>query len=134
MRFRSTFLALVAVQALHSLEEYIFELYNVFPAARFVSGLVSQDLARGFLMANLSFIVFGLWCYGWPVRRGWPSAVPLAWFWVVIEVMNGILHPTWSLVRGGYAPGVLTALILLPLALLLARQLLAERDREPAAA
>lgn len=89
MRLRSTFLALVAGQALHSLEE--------------------------------------LW---WPVRRGWPSAVPLAWFWVVIEMINGILHPAWSLVRRGYAPGVLAALVSLPLALLLARQLLEQPNRE----
>ncbi len=72
MGFRSTFLALVVVQALHSIEEYVFRLYEVFPPARFLSGLIYPDLETGFLIANVSFVVFGAFCYWWPVRRGWP--------------------------------------------------------------
>ena len=64
--FKSTFLMLIMVQALHSLEEHAFRLYDVFPPATFVSSLL------------------------WPVRRGWPSAVPLAWLWVGIELLNGV--------------------------------------------
>ncbi len=130
LRFRTTFLALVSAQALHSLEEYAFHLYDVFPTARFVSGLVSPDLGRGFLIVNAALIVFGFCCYWWPVRRGWPSAVPIAWFWVGIEVVNGVGHPAWSLLSWGYRPGALTALLLLlPLALLLARQLIGHVNR-----
>ena len=120
---KSMFLALVVVQALHSLEEYAFRLYEVFPPARFVSGLFSNDLARGFVIFNFGLVAFGLWCYLWPVRRGWPSAIPLAWLWVGIELVNGIGHPSWSLLRGGYTPGVVTALALLWLALSLAHRL-----------
>lgn len=126
MQLKSTFLALVLVQALHSLEEYAFRLYEVFPPARLVSGLFSHDLERGFVMFNAGLVTFGLWCYLWPVRRVWPSAVPLAWLWVGIELLNGVGHPAWSLVRRGYTPGVVTALVLLPLALLLARRLRAQ--------
>lgn len=123
MSLKSTFLALVVVQALHSVEEYFFRLYEVFPPARFISGLVSADLETGFLIVNVSFVVFGAFCYWWPVQKGWPIAVALAWGWVAVETINGIGHPTWSVMQGGYTPGLATSLLLLPLALLLARSL-----------
>jgi hypothetical protein len=126
MRFRTLFLALIAVQAMHSVEEYAFRLYDVFPPARTVSGLISSDLRIGFIIFNVALVSFGIACWLGPVRRGWPSAVPLAWVWVGIELLNGIGHPAWSVMRGGYTPGVATALVLLPLALLLARELIAQ--------
>jgi hypothetical protein len=88
-----------------------------------MSGLVSNDLQRGFVVLNVALIAFGLWCFIWPVRRGWPSAVPLVWFWVVIELVNGVGHPLWTVIQRGYTPGVATAPILLVLALYLAWQL-----------
>ena len=123
MRIQWTFFALVAAQALHSLEEYTFRLYEVFPPARFVSGLISRDPQRGFVVFNVALVAFGLWCYLWPVRRQWSSASLLAWLWVDIEPINGIGHPIWSLNQRGYTPGVATAPLLLFLALYLARQL-----------
>jgi hypothetical protein len=122
-RFQLTFGALVLVQAAHSVEEYIGHLWESFPPARFIVGLVSSNLERGFVLLNVAFFAFGLWCLLWPVRRGWPVAVPLTWLWVVIEVINGIGHPLWSLREGGYTPGLATAPILLLLALYLAYQL-----------
>ncbi len=74
-------------------------------------------------MANLSLVAFGLWCWFWPVRRGWSVAVPLAWTWVAIEGSNGIGHPLWTLRQGGHTPGVATAPLLLILASYLARRL-----------
>lgn len=123
MQLRPTFLALVSVQALHSVEEYVFRLYDVFPPARLVSGLFSSDLRRGFIVFNVLLVGFGFWCYLFPVRRDWPSAVVFAWVWVGIELVNGVGHPAWSLLRRGYTPGVATALVLLPLALSLAGRL-----------
>ena len=131
MPVKSMFLALVSVQALHSLEEYAFRLYEVFPPARFVSRLFSSDLQRGFVTFNIGLVAFGFWCYLWPVRREWPSAVRVAWLWVGIELVNGIGHPAWSLARRGYTPGVVTSLVLLPLALLLARRLRAGSGARP---
>ena len=125
METRPAFLALVSVQALHSAEEYLGRLWEVFPPARTVSGLISGDLERGFVIFNLALVAFGFWCWLFPVRRGWAMAVPLAWLWVAIELVNGIGHPAWSLLRGGYTPGLATAVILLPLALLVARRLVA---------
>ncbi len=51
----------------------------------------------------------------------------IAWAWVVLELGNGMIHPVWSMVQTGYTPGLITSLLLLPLAVLLARLLSAER-------
>lgn len=126
-RLDASFIALVGIQAAHSVEEYLGRLYEVFPPARFVSGLVSQDLRRGFIIANVALVTFGVWCFVWPIRRRWRSAVTIGWFWVTIEVVNGVVHPLWSLRELRYTPGVATAPVLLVLALYLARQLRAEQ-------
>jgi hypothetical protein len=118
---------LILAQAAHSIEEYLGRLWESFPPARALTSLVSQDLERGFLGLNILLVGFGAWCFLWPVRKGWPSAAPLAWGWVAIETINGIGHPLWSLRQGGYTPGVATAPVLLILAINLARQLLRQR-------
>ncbi len=120
---RYTFGALIAVQAVHSIEEYRGRLYDVFAPARAVSSLVSSDRQLGFLIVNIALVSFGIWCALWPVRRQWPSAQPLPWLWIAIEVMNGIGHPAWSLLQRAYTPGVATAPLLLVLACALAFQL-----------
>jgi hypothetical protein len=131
-RLDASFIALVGIQAAHSVEEYLGRLYEVFPPARFVSGLVSQDLRRGFIIGNVVLLSFGVWCFIWPIRRRWPSAVTIAWCWVTIEVVNGLVHPLWSLREWRYTPGVATAPMLLVLALYLARQLRAEQTQAKA--
>lgn len=128
-RSRLTFLALVLAQAAHSIEEYTLRLYDVFPPARFASGLVSDDRATGFVILNTALVSFGLWCYGARVRPGHPSARAWAWLWVLIELGNGIGHPAFALARGGYFPGAATAPVLLTLALYLAVELI--RSRPP---
>jgi Protein of unknown function with HXXEE motif len=122
-RLQYTFLLLIGVQALHSLEEYAGHLYEVFPPARLVSGLISQNLEHGFIIFNVGLLTFGLWCFLWPIRHCWPSAGLFIWIWVAIEVVNGVGHPLWSLTVLRYTPGVATAPILLLLALYLAWQL-----------
>jgi hypothetical protein len=124
-RVQTAFGALVLAQAAHSTEECIWRLWESFPPARFVSGLVSSDLERGFVSLNVCLVAFGVWCYFWPVRRRWSAAVPILWLWIVVEMINGIVHPVWSVLQGGYTPGVVTALSLFPLALYLAREVLA---------
>jgi hypothetical protein len=121
-RFQATFGALILAQAAHSVEEYVGRLWESFPPARFLTGLVSQDLGRGFVVINVLLVAFGLWSFLWPVRRGWPSAKPLAWIWIAVEVVNGIGHPLWTLRQGGYTPGVASAPVLLVLAVYLAVQ------------
>lgn len=122
-RIERAFCALVLAQAAHSTEEYLGRLWESFPPARLVTSLVSQDLERGFLAINVALVAFGLWCCVWPIRRQWPSASWFAWGWAVVEIVNGIGHPMWSLRQGGYTPGVATAPLLLILALVLTRRL-----------
>jgi len=122
-RFQLTFGALVVAQTAHSIEEYLGRLWETFPPAAFLTGLVSSDREVGFLVLNGALVGFGFWSLLWPVRRSWPSVPALAWTWVVIEMINGIGHPAWSLRQNTYTPGVVTAPILLVLALSLAIQL-----------
>jgi len=122
-RLELTFGALVAVQAAHSVEEYLGRLWESFPPARFVVGLVSVDHERGFVALNVALVAFGTWCLFWPVRGQWAMAASLMWLWVAIETINGIGHPLWSLLEGSYTPGVATAPVLLILATYLAIQL-----------
>lgn len=122
-RFHTAFALVAFGQAAHSIEEYLGRLWESFPPARFLTSLVSQDLETGFLVINIALVAFGFWCLLWPVRRGWRSAVPIGWFWVAIELINGVGHPLWSLSRGGYTPGAGTAPVLLVGALYLARAL-----------
>lgn len=121
---RLEFLLLVLAQAAHSVEEYVARLYDVFAPARLVSGLISDNLPLGFIVVNASVVAFGLWCWAIPVRRGWPAARGVAWFWVLLELGNGIGHSILALSRGGYFPGAITAPLLLILAAWLAALLL----------
>ena len=130
-RIRATFLALVLAQTAHSVEEYLGRLWESFPPAAFVTGLIAGDREVGFLVLNSALVLFGLWCFTVPVRRAWPSAAGLMRLWVVIEMINGIGHPMWTLARRSYTPGVLTAPLLLVLACYLALQL--RRARSPVA-
>jgi Protein of unknown function with HXXEE motif len=125
-----TFAVLVVAQAAHSIEEYLGRLWESFPPARFLTGLISPDRELAFIILNVALVAFGVWCLLWPVRRGWPAATALMWLWVIIELINGVGHPLWSLRQRGYTPGVITAPILLVLALYLLVQL---RDVSPRA-
>ena len=107
------FLFLILAQAAHSVEEYVTRLYEVFAPARFVSSLLSNDLAIGFLLFNAGLVMFGLWCWAVPVRSDRHAAIGLVWFWTILELGNGIGHSAFALSRGGYFPGLLTAPLLL---------------------
>jgi Protein of unknown function with HXXEE motif len=133
-RFTIPFGALVAAQAAHSIEEYVGRLWVGFPPAAFLSGLISSNREDGFIILNVAIVAFGIWCLFWPVRLGWRSASVLAWVWVVIETINGVGHPAWTILQGRYTPGVGTAPLLLMLALYLASRLRHARPRSMSAA
>jgi hypothetical protein len=122
-RTQTTFGALVLAQAAHSVEEYLGRLWESFPPAAFLTGLIAADRQVGFLVINVGLVLFGLWCLLVPVRRNWRVAAGLMWFWIILESINGIGHPVWSLVQHGYTPGALTAPLLLGLAFYLAFEL-----------
>ena len=125
--FKFPFAALVIVQVAHSVEECLGRLWESYPPAAVLAGLISADRATGFVVANAVLVVFGLWCFIWPVRLEWRLATGLAWTWVVIELVNGIVHPLWSVIQGRYTPGTLTAPLLFALAAYLAFQLREDR-------
>jgi uncharacterized protein with HXXEE motif len=119
-RIKLAFLALILAQAAHSVEEYVFRLYDVWAPARFVCSLVSNDIATGFVISNAALVLFGLGCYLVPVRIGHRSARVWVWIWIIIELINGTGHSVIALARGAYFPGVATAPLLLGLSIYLA--------------
>jgi hypothetical protein len=128
-------LFLILAQTAHSVEEYMTRLFDVLASARFISSLISSDLALGFLIFNAGFDLFGLWCWAVPVRRGWASARGFVWFWALLELGNGTGHIVLALSQGGYFPGAATAPVLLLLAAWLAVLLVRARPApaQPAA-
>ena len=112
-RRRAAFGLLIVAQAAHSIEEYVYRLFDVFAPARFVSGLLSSNTALGFALANMAMVVFGVWCYVARVRPSRPGARGYAWLWTCLELANGVGHLTLSVRRGGYFPGVGTAPLLI---------------------
>jgi hypothetical protein len=122
-RIKVAFSALIFTQLAHSIEEYVGRLWESFPPARFLTGMISSDRELGFIVINSALVAFGLWCLLFPVRKEWSSAAGFIWFWIVLETINGVGHPAWTLRQGGYTPGVLTAPLLLVISLYLAFQL-----------
>jgi uncharacterized protein with HXXEE motif len=128
-RSKVFFLLLVIAQAAHSVEEYVTRLFEVFPPARFVSGLVSDDLALGFAVINAAFIVIGAWCYVGPVRAGRAAGQVAAGAWIAIELANGVGHLAIAAASGAYFSGSFTAVLLVVTAVCLAFSLLTDRRR-----
>jgi hypothetical protein len=100
-------------QVAHSVEEYLTKLYLVLSITRYVSGLVSSDLARGFLILNVGIAIAGLTCWAVPVRLGLPAARGFMWFWAILELCNGVAHISLALLWRGYFPGFATTPFLL---------------------
>ena len=111
-RITAAFAAVIAAQAAHSIEEYVFRLYDRLGPARLVSRLFSDDLARGFAIANILLALAGVACI-FIVRRGGSGSRAVAWFWAVLEILNGCGHILFTIAAGGYFPGVATAPLLL---------------------
>jgi hypothetical protein len=128
-RSKNFFLLLVIAQAAHSVEEYVTRLFEVFAPARFVSGLVSDDLALGFAVVNVAFFALGAWCYVGPVRAGGAAGHVAAVAWIAVELVNGAAHIGIAAARGLYFSGLLTAVVLVVAAACLAVSLLTDRRR-----
>ncbi len=129
---QTVFLLLIISQALHSIEEYYFSLWEVFEPARIVSGLVSTNLTVGSVIVNVSIVVFGVWCYFGPLRHAWRSATIIAWFWVLLELGNSIGHSYFDIARAAYFPGLYTALLLFIFSCYLAYSLVKDKHEATA--
>ena len=116
---KTVFLILVLVQGLHSIEEYIGQLWINFIPARILCGLISNDLETGFLVINIGLFIAGMLAWLIPIRNNYAIGIGFIWFWIILELINGIGHPIWTIMEGGYTPGVVTAPLLLGLAVYL---------------
>jgi len=110
---RRTYLALILVQAVHSVEEYVFRLYDVLAPARAVSEALGLDRAAGFVIFNVALFLLGLGCWVVWIRRARFPARAIAWAWALIETLNGVAHMVLAIGAGGYFPGLATAPLLL---------------------
>lgn len=128
---RVTFLLLTLTQGLHSIEEYYGKLWDVFAPATFLCSLVSPDLRTGFLIINIGlfFILMLTWLATFTKNF---SIRNLIWFWIIIEMINGIGHTIWALSEWSYVPGLATAPILLFLVIRMIRLLIRETNKNNA--
>ena len=122
-RIKISFLLLVLTQGLHSIEEYIGRLWEVYPPAKFMCSIVSKNHETGFLIINIGFFISGLLCWLFTIRQNKLYAQGLIWFWIVMEIINVIGHVSWAISERAYVPGVATASVLLVVAVYLLRQL-----------
>lgn len=119
---RIIFLLIALVQGLHSIEEYIGKLWDVYPPATFLCGLVSANLKTGFIIINVSLFIVLMLTWLATFRKNY-SVRPFLWFWSIMELINGIGHSVWSITEGSYTPGLGTAPVLLILAVNMVRLL-----------
>ena len=92
-------------------------IYEVFPLARYVDSLISRDNVFGFVIFQAVLVAFGWWCWAFPLRLGWYTGRGFVWFWIIIELGNGIGHLLVTLVRGHYTSGTATAPLVLVFAI-----------------
>jgi hypothetical protein len=123
------FLGLAISQAAHSIEEFYFRLFDVFAPARFLSGLISENLALGFAVGNALVVTFAFWTYFCRVRPAVSSATAWIWAWSFVELGNGIGHIFFAVDTGAYFPGVYTAPFLLVFSLALLYRVVRTVDR-----
>ncbi len=120
---RINFLLIALAQGLHSIEEYTGRLWDVYPPAKFICGLVSTNLERAFIIINISLFIVLMLTWSATFSKTF-SVKPALWFWTIMETVNGIGHSVWSVMEGSYTPGLITAPILLILALNMMRLLI----------
>ena len=113
-KIRAAFLVLIVVQVLHSIEEVIFEFYEVFPPMRLVYRDAPHLARPAFIISNVVLAMAGLICltrWVWPARRGSRTVV---WAWVGGEAFNVIAHCVWAALVREYNPGLVTVFGFVP--------------------
>ena len=122
-KIKMLFLFLILVQGLHSIEEYLGMLWESFPPANFLTGLISDHHETGFLIINIGLFIFGMLCCAIVFWTKIPYAIGLIWFWIILEFINSIGHPIWSTIQADYTPGLFTSPLLLILVLVIYTEL-----------
>jgi hypothetical protein len=110
-------------QGLHSIEEFFGKLWEVYPPATFLSGLVSSNLKTGFTIINVCLFVVLMLTWLASFSKSY-SIQGFFWFWSIMEIINGAGHSIWAIIERSYVPGLATAPVLLGLALYQVRLLI----------
>jgi len=126
------FLLLGLAQALHSIEEIYFHLYDfAFKVSMPVPPIIS-DFAhlrmKSEIFAIMNIIIIMMILISvlyYESRRCW--AIAAAWIWAVVEILNGLGHLAATIIFSQYFPGALSAPLLLLLGSMLFYQLIIAR-------
>lgn len=106
-RVEAALVAMIVVQLVHGVEEFVGEFWNAFPPMHAVYGGVSGLGPAVFVFFHALLMLFGLWCCV-QVRRGglkgWEAIVA----WVVIQGVTLAVHAAWFIVDPRYQPGLAT--------------------------
>ena len=108
------FLLLVILQAIHSVEEFIFKLYERFPPMRFLFQNAPHLAKPAFAISNALLVLIGLVCFYYWVQPARKGATVVVWIWITIESLNVVAHIVWAALIGGYNPGLVTGLLFVP--------------------
>lgn len=111
--------AAVGAQAAHFAEEFLTGFHERFPA---LFGLAPMP-TESFVTFNVAWLViWSLSAWGLSSLRR-PSLFPL-WFLGIACIGNGVAHPAFAILVGGYFPGLVTSPLVAALGALLVRRLL----------
>jgi hypothetical protein len=113
-RISTAFLLLIILQAIHSVEEFIFGFYEKFPPMRALYREAPHLAKPAFAIANALLILVGLICYYYWVRPVRERARSVVWAWIILESVNVIAHFMWAILIRGYNPGLATVILFAP--------------------
>ena len=114
-RIKIAFLTMISLQAVHSVEEYIFKFYEAFPPMQFIYR-DAPDLAKsGFVTFNLLLFLFGIICFFYWVQPARKGARVVIWVWIAIQLATIASHAIWVMSVGDYHPGLATVPLFVPI-------------------
>ncbi len=99
--------AMIALQLVHALEEFVLEFWNAFPPMRAIYGGVPGLGPRVFVLFHALLILFGVWCIR-EVRRGTVTSRAALSAWVFIQGITLAVHAAWFVADPRYTPGLAT--------------------------
>lgn len=113
----------LAVQFLHFAEEFVTGFNTRWPVEIFNTSPYDTNAFVVFNMLAWAMFVLG----GLALYRGIKFPMLIVWFFVVMGVLgNGIQHPIYAFIAGGYFPGLYTSFLHLVLGVLLITTLIRE--------
>ena len=104
-RYSPVLAAMIVLQIVHALEEFLLDFWNEFPPMRVMYG---PELGRSvFIAFHALLVVFGVWSF-LQVRRNTAHARAAMWCWVVIQGGTVVAHAIWLAFDPRYQPGLVT--------------------------